>query len=174
MEMKLINFTVKKSLFLATVMLLLSGTCSAMDQELFDAGGYYYPKADIVISGYRVEWFNLETVTYYNNDELDYDHPKPIGPNASIMLVKVKDNKKHRYSFPNPKIGKDEVLLNSVVTPIGNIVIKGKFLDARGMFWNRADVKPMVTPVFEGTLTVLRKGRRIYSEGSSYVFWEGD
>jgi hypothetical protein len=146
----------------------------AFAQEFFDADGYYYPEEQIVVEGFRFDWFSLETVSYYNDGKLDYEHPRYIGPNASLLLVRTKDERKFSYRFPRPTIGKNKIFLTSVATPIGIVTIKGTFLDTRGMFWNRPDVIVMETPVFEGTLTVVRGGKRVYKKVGRFVFWEGD
>ncbi|MFZ1765894.1 MAG: hypothetical protein WAT68_04425, partial [Candidatus Nitrotoga sp.] len=96
------------------------------------------------------------------------------GPDASLSLVRTKDKEKLNYRFPNPIIGKNNVQLIFVNTPIGIVRINGEFLDTRGMFWNLSDVVAMKTPVFEGTVSVTRNGKLVYEKVSRFTYWEGD
>jgi hypothetical protein len=164
----------KRYLYNAVIAVVISLSYPAVAQEFFDAGGYYFPEKDIVKEGYKLDSFQLVTISYYNDRKLDYEHPKIVGPEAWLYLVRAKDNKKFTYRFLSPTIEKNSVQLTSVTTPIGVLSINGKFLDTRGMFWNLSDVVSMETPVFEGAVSLMRDGKQFYKKISRFTYWEGD
>ena len=150
--------------------------CPVFAQDLFDPDGYYFPEKDIVIEGYKIEYFMLHSISRYdpNDESIDPDHPKRITPIASLRLIRTKDNKYFPYHFNNPVIEQNGVILSSSKTSIGTVTIKGKFLDMRGGFWNLNDVVTMKTPVFEGTVSVMRDGKLAYEKIGRFTYWEGD
>ena len=165
---------IKRYLYKALIVVLVVLNCPAFAQEHFDPDGYYFPEKEIVVEGCKLDWLELRTISYNNNGKLDYEHPKFVGPDASLSLVRTKDKEKLNYRFPNPIIGKNNVQLIFVNTSIGIVRINGKFLDTRGMFWNLSDVVAMKTPVFEGTVSVTRNGKLVYEKVSRFTYWEGD
>jgi hypothetical protein len=164
----------KRYFYKALIVALVVLNCPAFAQDFFDPDGYYFPEKEIVVEGYKLDLFELRTISYYNNGKLDYENPKFVGPDASLSLVRTKDEENSNYRFPNPIIGKSNVQLASVNTPIGIVRINGKFLDTRGMFWNLSDVVSMKTPVFVGTVSVTRNGKLVYEKVSRFTYWEGD
>lgn len=166
----------KRILIRVMIPILLASNCTALAQELFDPDGYYFPENEIVIEGYKIDNFMLAAVSRYdpNDKSVDIDHPKRVTPVASLDLMRIKDKEIIPYRFHNPIIEKNGVRLVSVKTLIGNVTIKGKFLDTRGDFSNLDDVISFKTPIFEGTVTIHREGKLVYEKTSRFTYWEGD
>ena len=155
-----------------TAIATLIWSCPTFADNFFDAGGYYIPEQEISVAGYRIDWISLETVSYYN-ETLNYEQPKAVWPRAELLLTKAKNESKRIYRFRNPTIKRKGVTLKSAATPLGTVVINGHFLDTRGMFWNQADIRAGETPVFEGTVVIVRNGNQIFSTPMRFVYYEG-
>lgn len=166
----------KRFLFKAMISIVLALNSPAFAQELFDPDGYYFPEKEIVIEGYKIDNFMLYSISTYDpkDKSVDHDHPKRVNPIAALDLIRTKDDEILPYRFHNPVINQNGVFLSSAKTPIGEVTIKGKFLDMRGNFWNLDDVITRKTPVFEGTVSVIRNGKLVYEKAGNFTYWEGD
>jgi hypothetical protein len=159
-----------------SIFLLLAFSSSVVAQNIFDPDGYYFPEKDVVIDGYQIELFMLSSVSLYDpkDPSVDHDHPKKIPPTAFLHLIRTTDEEILQFRFSKAIIKQSGVTLNSVKTPIGEIRIKGIFLDKRGNFGNLEDVTPNKKPVFEGVISIVRNGKLIYEKSHRFTYWEGD
>ncbi|MSQ73280.1 MAG: hypothetical protein EXR27_18660 [Betaproteobacteria bacterium] len=162
-----------KWLSVGALFVLLSIAGAAPAQEPADRNGHYVPQDDIVFGDYRIEWFELETVSYQTNEGPDYRHPRVIRPKSQLVVTRIADEKQFRYPFQNPRVAGESVFLAFARTPIGAIAIQGEFLDKRGSYWNQPDVIGLKTPVFEGTVSVVKIGRPTAFRNMRFVYWDG-
>lgn len=44
--------------------------------KFFEPDGYYFPEKKLSIAKLQIDYFTISTLSYYNNNKLDYDHPK--------------------------------------------------------------------------------------------------
>lgn len=145
----------------------------AMAQEPSDRNGHYVPENDIILGDYRIDWFELQTVSYEREDGPDYRQPKRIRPKAVLVVTHVPDQKQYRYRFQNPRVTGETVFLAFAFTPVGIVAVQGEFLDERGTYWNQPDIIELKTPVFRGTVSAVKIGRQTAVRTSLFLYWDG-
>jgi hypothetical protein len=87
------------------ILLILFVSISFAQPKYFDPDGYYFPSKSIKIAGYQLELFNVHTLDYYNNGQLDYDNPRFIKPEIIVSFLKTSK----RYHARNISISRDTI-----------------------------------------------------------------
>ncbi len=159
---------------LVSVFVFLCPATQAENSEVFNPDGYYFPKVKILVDGYVLEFFELETLDYYYDGALHYERPRLKTPEARVRLIKGKGGKFSDFRFTESVITRERLFLRSEATPIGIITIEGGFLDKQGHFWERPEIKRFETSVAQAVVTVVKAGKSVYTRQHDFTFWEGD
>ena len=82
------------------------------------------------------------------------------------LLRNLKTQEYELFVCPKPKISQQKLLLKSQETPIGIVMIEGRFTDK----WEKGEFNVL----FNGTITVRKGNKIIYSAKLNFVFSYGD
>jgi hypothetical protein len=146
----------------------------ASEPDFFDPDGYYFPAADLSVSGYKIDWVGLTTMNYYYDGDTHYDKPQLLSPTAELVLTRVVDQSRSKFDCPQPVVSRDLLVVVCRSTPIGVVSIRGTFIDKRGQFWNQSDIVSRKTIIVNATLTISKGGSDQVPRRVSFTYWEGD
>lgn len=142
--------------------------------DFFDPDGYYFPSWKMVaLNGNKLKYINLHTIEYYYDETLHYKKPRFVKPEANLTFMRLKDEKLLTYKCRKAIITRDRVQIQCP-TPIGNVIIHGNFLDKRGQFWDRDDIKPKETILIDATIAIENGTKAKRSYPISFTYWSGD
>ncbi len=143
------------------------------DSVVFDANGYYLPAEEVTIKGYKLEWFELHTLDYYD-EESRHEKPRSVPPEAWLRLVESSTDSFHSYPCIHPFINRDTIDLYCPTTPLGPVRIRGSFVDRRGQFWNKEDVSDSEKVVVTARVFVEEQGKEILIGEIKFTYSGGD
>jgi hypothetical protein len=155
---------------LKNFLLILFASISFAQPKYFDPNGYYSPSKSLKIAGAQLEWFEVNTLDYFGNGELNYDNPKFKEPEILVSF----SNLRGLYSAKNIIITRDTIAF-TVELPSGMIMtFNGNFLDRRGQFWDQKDIIPQKTPVLACIISVNDNDKLKESKKVKFTYSEGD
>ncbi len=138
------------------------------NKEYFIPDGTYLLSKPVEFGIYQLDSFNLKTVKN-NSDGAEAVY---IKPKAVISLVINSQKKCLYFNCPDPILRKEELLMKTDPTPIGQITFEGAFYNQQG--------KPWLEPVAEyketiahGLLTVEKNSTIVYSEMKDFIYMDG-
>jgi hypothetical protein len=131
----------------------------------FDGNGYYFPTSKIPeIKSANLQYIQLLTPTAGSTSTKD----------QSVKVFATYQNrqatKKITYECKNVSLlhGKLSMICTSPLK--NNLSIEGSFIDTKGQFWNREDIKPKETVVLHATITLSKSKTRPID----FTYWEGE
>ena len=107
----------------ATVPSTTLSSAQAVASGAFDPEGYYFPLGGLSVAQHELEWVAI----WREFVRLSLQ----TGAGESTM-----------HNCPQATITRDTLDIVCPDTPIGGVRIAGKFVDAKGKFWNRGDIQP--------------------------------
>jgi hypothetical protein len=152
------------------ILLILFVSVSFAQPKYFDPDGYYFPSKSTKIAGYQLELFNVHTLDYYNNGELNYDNPKFIKPEIIVSFLRTSK----RFQAKDILISRDTISFKVDLPNKKVLALNGIFLDHRGQFWNQSDIKSQETPILSCIVFIYNNGKLTETKKIMFTYWEGD
>jgi hypothetical protein len=143
-------------------------------EKFFDPDGYYYPTKSISINGTLIEAFEVSTLDYYVNGVLDYEHPRFHKPIVRVVIKHPKRDNLVPIESIIANVTRDSLVFECRSKDIGVLKFSGTFLDKRGGFWDRSDIKPLETVVLSGHIEIIKNSKIVYSAKQKFTFSAGD
>ena len=140
--------------------LLKKGANAEAGNHVFDPGGYYSPKTDLIHSGYKIDGFDF--YNYLDKNE------------CSLELINTADQDNNWYFTSTPIMRPDLISLVFDSTPIGKISIEGAFIEKQGHFWDSDVINGQNVPVAEVTVTISDSKESKKYEHVFLTYWAGD
>jgi hypothetical protein len=141
-------------------------------QSFFDPDGYYFPEEKN--KSCPIEQIHISTLDYYYDGDLHYDKPKFKKPEVEIQLKQPDKSGQFLLECKNAIVGPDKLHLECGAESQITLTVDGAFLDRRGQYWNRSDVKAQETVVLSALIAQTWQGRILYSRDVRFTYWEGD
>ena len=128
----------------------------ATDSGFFDATGYYLPHDVLTISGHYFSHIAVNT----------------LEPNYEVEIEFERGDARATYECPKPLITRDTLDIRCPRTPVGTLRVAGTFIDKRGQFWNRDDLRANPTVVLVAEVRVESRGRVTSSQVVRFISLE--
>lgn len=141
-------------------------------QTFFDPDGYYFPAEKD--KSCPIDQIHISTLDYYYDGDLHYDKPKFKMPEVAIHLKQPDKSGQFLLECKKAIVGPDKLHLECGAESQITLTADGVFLDKRGQYWNRSDVKAQETVVLSALITQTWQGRTLYSHDVRFTYWEGD
>ena len=143
---------------------------------LFDPDGYYTMEDDLTIHGRRISWLEISTLEFYYGGELHYERPKLVEPPMVGISLSELDDPNHHSRSPctAPLITADSLWVRCAGTPLGEITLRGHFLDKAGWYWNKLAYENQPTVLLTARLVVTRNGRVVHDGIHRFRYSTGD
>ena len=129
------------------------------DSEFFDVSGYYHPLYGLTLRGYYLNAVGIQGM------EPRYGAHIELETGGNVRSV---------TACAEPLITRDTVDISCPETPVGELHLAGRFVDKRGKFWNRDDVKPDETVVLVARVTVTARRKVVFSQAIKFTYFAGD
>jgi hypothetical protein len=143
---------------------------------LFDPDGYYTMEDDLTIHGRRISWLEISTLEFYYGGELHYERPKLVQPPmVGISLSDLGDPNHHsRHVCRAPLITADSLWVRCADTPVGEVTLRGHFLDKAGWYWNKLAYENQPTVLLIARVLITSSGRIVHDGIHRFRYSAGD